>query len=82
MLINGVNQLKNDQTTFMDIRDLDVAESVLDLIGKTPLVRLPRIGDGVPCPVVAKLETTVLACGCGRPILIFVYNINTSSNIQ
>ena len=58
MLINGVNQLKNDQTTFMDIRDLDVAESVLDLIGKTPLVRLPRIGDGVPCPVVAKLETT------------------------
>ena len=58
MLINGVNQLKNDHTTFMDIRDLDVADSVLDLIGKTPLVRLPRIGDGVPCPVVAKLETT------------------------
>ena len=58
MLINGVNQLKNDHTTIMDIRDLDVADSVLDLIGKTPLVRLPRIGDGVPCPVVAKLETT------------------------
>ena len=42
----------------MDMRDLDVADSVLDLIGKTPLVRLPRIGAEVPCPIVAKLETT------------------------
>jgi len=38
--------------------DLDVADSVLDLIGNTPLVRLPRIGNESPCSIVAKLETT------------------------
>ncbi|MBJ81855.1 MAG: cystathionine beta-synthase [Acidimicrobiaceae bacterium] len=37
---------------------MDVAESVLDLIGNTPMVQLPRVGAGLPCPVVAKLETT------------------------
>ena len=42
----------------MQIPDLDVAESVLDLIGNTPMVQLPRVGAGLPCPVVAKLETT------------------------
>ncbi len=42
----------------MDMWDLDVADSVLDLIGNTPLVRLPRIGNESPCSIVAKLETT------------------------
>ena len=42
----------------MDLTDLDIADSVLDLIGGTPLVRLGRIGAGLTCPVVAKLETT------------------------
>ena len=42
----------------MDIRDLDIAESVLDLIGNTPLVKLGRVGSDVPCTVVAKLEIT------------------------
>ena len=42
----------------MDIRDLDIAESVLDLIGNTPLVKLGRVGSGVPFTVVAKLEIT------------------------
>ena len=42
----------------MDMSDLDVAGSVLDLIGKTPMVRLPRIDAGLPCPIVAKLEAT------------------------
>lgn len=42
----------------MKIPELDVAESVLDLIGNTPMVQLPRVGAGLPCPVVAKLETT------------------------
>ena len=37
---------------------MDVADSVLDLIGGTPLVRLRQIGADLPCPVVAKLETT------------------------
>ena len=37
---------------------MDIADSVLDLIGNTPLVRLSRIGAGLPAAVVAKLETT------------------------
>ena len=42
----------------MNIDDLDIADSVLDLIGGTPLVRLGRISANLTCPVVAKLETT------------------------
>jgi len=37
---------------------VDIADSVLDLIGETPLVRLARVGAGLRAPVVAKLETT------------------------
>jgi cystathionine beta-synthase len=37
---------------------VDIADSVLDLIGNTPLVRLSRMAAGLPAPVVAKLETT------------------------
>ena len=36
---------------------MDIADSVLDLIGETPLVRLARVGAGLQAPVVAKLET-------------------------
>ncbi|MEC9058467.1 MAG: pyridoxal-phosphate dependent enzyme, partial [Actinomycetota bacterium] len=42
----------------MDNQDLDIANSVLDLIGKTPMVKLPRVGRTVACSIVAKLETT------------------------
>ncbi len=38
--------------------DMDVAENPLDLIGNTPMVRLSRVGAGVKCDVLAKLETT------------------------
>ena len=34
------------------------ADSVLELIGNTPLVRLRQVGADLPCPVLAKLETT------------------------
>ncbi len=33
-----------------------VYDSILDTIGKTPLVRLSRIGRGLPCPLYAKVE--------------------------
>ena len=38
--------------------EMDVADSVLDLIGDTPLVRLARIGRGLTCDLIAKMETT------------------------
>src|ERR1700761_9178455 len=39
---------------------IDAADSILDLVGRTPLVRLPRLSaaEGVECTLVAKLETT------------------------
>ena len=37
---------------------MEIADSVLDLIGNTPLVRLRRVGAELACPVVAKVETT------------------------
>jgi cystathionine beta-synthase len=37
---------------------MDIADSVLDLIGGTPMVRLRQVVDSSACPVVAKLETT------------------------
>jgi len=35
---------------------VEVADSVLDLIGNTPLVRMRRVLAGLPCEVLAKLE--------------------------
>jgi cystathionine beta-synthase len=37
---------------------MDVADSVLDMIGETPLVRLRQVGADLLCPVLAKVETT------------------------
>jgi cystathionine beta-synthase len=37
---------------------MEIADSVLELIGNTPLVRLRRVAADLACPVVAKLETT------------------------
>ena len=36
----------------------EIADSILDLVGNTPMVRLRRIGAGLRCQLVAKLETT------------------------
>lgn len=36
---------------------MDIADSVLDLIGNTPMVRLRQITKGIECPVVVKYET-------------------------
>ncbi|MDP1794976.1 MAG: cystathionine beta-synthase [Acidimicrobiales bacterium] len=36
--------------------EMEVAESLLDLVGNTPLVRLGRMGKDLPCQLVAKLE--------------------------
>ena len=35
---------------------MEVAETVLDLVGHTPMVRLDRIGRDLPCHLLAKLE--------------------------
>src|SRR5215217_4798450 len=36
--------------------EMEVADSLLDLVGNTPLVRLDRMGKGLPCQLIAKLE--------------------------
>jgi cysteine synthase A len=36
--------------------EVRVAESAIELIGNTPLVRLSRIGKGLPCEILGKLE--------------------------
>ena len=35
---------------------MEIHDSVLDLVGNTPLVKLRRISEDLPCPVVAKIE--------------------------
>jgi cystathionine beta-synthase len=35
---------------------MDVADSVIELIGRTPMVRLDRVGRDLPCHLLAKLE--------------------------
>ncbi len=37
---------------------MEIADSVLDLIGETPMVRLRQVTKGISCPVVAKVELT------------------------
>ncbi|MEM9562050.1 MAG: cystathionine beta-synthase [Actinomycetota bacterium] len=37
---------------------MDIADSVVDLIGNTPMVRLRQVTKGIDCPVVAKVEIT------------------------
>src|SRR3954470_16289140 len=36
----------------------DIADSLLDLVGHTPMVRLPRVAADLACQIVAKLEFT------------------------
>src|SRR5574342_1251375 len=36
---------------------MPIAENVTQLIGRAPLVRLPRVGAGLPGTIVAKLES-------------------------
>ena len=40
------------------LEGLDIAGSLLELVGRTPMVRLGRVAPDVATPVVAKLETT------------------------
>jgi len=42
----------------MPFADMDVADSPLELIGNTPMVRLGKIGSGLESDLIAKLETT------------------------
>src|SRR6476469_3682682 len=36
----------------------EMAESVLDLVGNTPIVKLPRLARDLACTIALKLETT------------------------
>jgi len=35
---------------------MEVVDSLLDLVGNTPMVRLDRVGRDLPCPLIGKLE--------------------------
>jgi len=37
---------------------MEIYDSVLDMVGETPLVKLQQVGQGLPCPVVVKAEMT------------------------
>ncbi len=37
---------------------MDIANSMEELIGNTPMVRLVQVTKGIECPIIAKLETT------------------------
>lgn len=37
---------------------MEIYDSVLDMVGETPLVRLRQVGKDLPCPVVVKAEMT------------------------
>ncbi len=45
-----------DATALFASDVLRVYENILEAVGRTPLVRLNRIGRGLPCPVYAKIE--------------------------
>ncbi len=49
---------KGDLAEDHRLHGTDIADSVVDLIGNTPMVKLGRIGRELLCPLVAKLETT------------------------
>lgn len=50
-------QAENPLSLFYDCI-VEIHESVLDMVGNTPLVKLRRLSAGLPCPVVAKVEAT------------------------
>jgi cystathionine beta-synthase len=49
---------KGDSADDPRLYGTEIADSVIDLIGETPMVKLGRVGADLPCPLVAKLETT------------------------
>jgi cystathionine beta-synthase len=62
---------------------MEIADSVLDLIGRTPLVRLRQVGADLPCPVVAKLETTNPGGSVkDRPALTMIEAAEKSGELQ
>ncbi|HEY3390693.1 MAG TPA: pyridoxal-phosphate dependent enzyme, partial [Prolixibacteraceae bacterium] len=36
---------------------MKIADTIVDLVGKTPLVRLNRLTEGLDCEVIVKLES-------------------------
>ena len=46
-----------DSRTGLERRaEIEAADSLLDLVGRTPLLRLTRIGRGLECTLLGKLE--------------------------
>jgi len=62
---------------------VEIADSAIDLIGNTPLVRLNKVIEGVACPIVAKLETTNPGGSSkDRPALTMIEAAEKSGQLQ
>lgn len=62
---------------------MDIADSAIDLIGNTPLVRLNNVVDGLTCSIVAKLETTNPGGSAkDRPALTMIEAAEKSGELQ
>ena len=55
----------------MNFRPRHKAESVIDLIGKTPMVQLKKIASDSPCPIIAKSKLLILV-EVGKAILALI----------
>ncbi|MFV0259564.1 MAG: pyridoxal-phosphate dependent enzyme, partial [Acidimicrobiales bacterium] len=62
---------------------MDIAESALELIGNTPMVRLRQVAADIACPVVLKLETTNPGGSAkDRPALTMILDAERSGELQ
>ena len=60
-----------------------IADSLVDLIGHTPMVKLAKLGAALPCPLVAKLETTNPGGSSkDRPALEMILAAEASGELQ
>ena len=62
---------------------MDIADSVIDLIGNTPMVRLPRVAGHLDCQLVAKLEMfNPGGSSKDRPALAMIEAAEASGELQ
>jgi len=62
---------------------VDIADSIIDLIGNTPMVRLPRVAGHLQCQLVAKVEgANPGGSSKDRPALAMIDAAEASGELQ